>query len=271
MNNYNIFHNQSQCEPSNPLDVLKLAPDPLIFLELNKDEILFKLTEEMGYSEEKASLKFEAMKEMIDCLKSLRTSKAQTFDFLDETIKRLPVKSKTFIINFVLLSIILNDSYCHAYNSLAHFANPDQIIPITNKYIPETKLRALIEGEKTPALLMLPERGTVQENPNVFDETLLNSLYLAFDHYIWEHTTHVTFMNWFRVNPVGKPVFKDKMTAYFCYTLGKIENRMIESYRPKNLNRWIKPLINGNNYSVMKKRVADNKKIAEIDQKLSLF
>ena len=69
----------------------------------------------------------------------------------------------------------------------------------------------------------------------------------------------------------GKPVFRDKMTAYFCYAVSKIESRMIGSLRPKNLNRWIEQVINGNNYSAMKKRVKNKKLIAEIDNKLALF
>jgi hypothetical protein len=78
-------------------------------------------------------------------------------------------------------------------------------------------------------------------------------------------------MNWFRVKPIGKPVFRNKMTAYFCYAIGKIENRMIESLRPKNINRWIEPIINGNNYSLLKSRTSNRDKMEEIDNKLELI
>jgi hypothetical protein len=266
-----VLRNQSQHKNSNLAKEDQLMLDPLKFLELKKDEILFKFMEEMGYSEKNAISKYDFMTEMIVRLKPLRTSESQTIDYVQETIKKLPCNSRLFMVNLVLMSLILHDSYCHAYNSIAHFANHDEVNPFTNKYIPEPKILALIEGEKMPLARYYPQPEIFSTNPLVFDETLLNGFYLAFDHFIWEHTSHVSFMNWFRVNPTGKPIFKDKMMAYFCYAVGKIENRMIEAFKPKNLNRWIEPLISVNNYSMMKKRVADKYKIAEIDNKLSLF
>jgi len=245
--------------------------DPLRFLELEKTEILYKLTNELGYSEEESCLEFHAMTQIIVHLKPIRNCQSRTDDYLMATVKVLRYRVKLFIVMILLRATEHSDPYSYAHNSLVYYANRYLRTNFAQKRIPEHELLALLEAEKETTALEVPIKQTERENPLVFDETLLNGFYLAFDHCIWEHAPHASFMNWFRVNPTGKPVFRAKMTAYFCYAVSKIESRMIGSLKPKNLNRWIEQVINGNNYSALKKRVKNKKLIAEIDTKLALF
>ncbi len=47
-------------------------------------------------------------------------------------------------------------------------------------------------------------------------------------------------------------------------------HRMIANFKPENINHWIMPLINGNNYSLMKSMATDKEKVSEINNKFSL-
>jgi hypothetical protein len=241
--------------------------DPVRFLKLEKKEILYKLTSEFGYSEEEALKQFNSMIDIIERLKPLRCSQSETDDSLKDTINSLRRGSKMLIIMHLLKATERDDSYFYAYNTLVYYVNRYGRLNLPRKNIHEADLLIKIEGENRPSLPVSADPS----NPFVFEKTLLNAFYLAFDNYIWEHAGHKDFMNWFRVKPVGKPVFKNKMTTYFCYAIRKIEHRIIESRKPVNINHWIRPLINGNNYSLMKSRAADREKMADIDDKLSLF
>ncbi|MEI8049558.1 MAG: hypothetical protein WCI92_19435 [Bacteroidota bacterium] len=245
--------------------------NPFRFMELDKPEILYKLTNELSYPEEEAHCEFYSMTGILTLLKTMRYCQSQTDDYLKDTIPYLHPKIKMVTVTILLDATQNDDTYCHAYNTFVYYANRYMRINRPRKFITDHELLILLEAEKTPKAPVFPDQKIVTENPLVFDERLLNAFYLAFDNYIWEHAAHADFMNWFRVNPIGKPVFRDKMTAYFCYAVGKIENRMIESLKPKNLNRWIESVINGNNYSGLKNRRMNKVKTGEIDHKLSLI
>lgn len=109
------------------------------------------------------------------------------------------------------------------------------------------------------------------ENPVIFNEVFLNSFYLAFRDDLWNDKGIEDCENWFRVKPIGLPDFKKDMTTYFCYAVYKIKDKIIVDYKPKNFNNWIKPTINGNNFSTLKNRKDNMNKINQIDTKLSLI
>jgi len=255
---------------SEPLYLLKgehLTLDPLRYLELQKKEILEKLIAESAYSNEEALKLYNTITGIVEGLRPLRESQPETDDFLKDAINGLRRGQKMRTIMHLLKAFESDDTWGCAHRALIYYANRYFRVEFLCKIISEAALQNQIETEKRHSLPVLAN-GL---NPFVFDETLLNAFYLAFDNYLWEHVDHVTFMNWFRVNPSGKPVFKDKMAAYFCYAIWKTENRMIESRRPRNLSRWIEPLINGNNYSKMKNRPRNRKILANIDNKLAMF
>jgi hypothetical protein len=241
--------------------------DPLDFLELEKKEILEKLTAETSYSKEKVIDLFNTMTGIIEGLRPLRDSQQETDDFLKDTINGLRRSQKMPIIKHLLKAFENDETWRFAHKTLVYYANRCFRLEILHKIISDAALLTQLEAEKGHSLPALAN----YLNPLVFDETLLNAFYLAFDNYLWVHMDHAIFMNWFRMNPLGKPVFKHKMAAYFCYAIGKIVNRMIESRRPLNINRWIEPLINGNNFSKMKTRPRNRKILADIDNKLAMF
>jgi hypothetical protein len=104
----------------------------------------------------------------------------------------------------------------------------------------------------------------------VFEERLLIQFHGAFDGYLWESVDFETFNNWFRVKPLGKPVFKPGMMTWFCYAVGKIERKRITKYCP-NFGKWVTQLIGNINYSTQKKKAQDTydrSKAGFIDHKL---
>ena len=122
--------------------------DPLRFLELKRAEILFILKEELGYSGEKACAKFDFMVEMIKNLRPIRACKSQTISYVEERVRCIPLKVKPFTINFLLKAIISEKrTWKHAYNSLAHLANRNAVIPIPYDNTPEHEMLTLIEHE----------------------------------------------------------------------------------------------------------------------------
>jgi hypothetical protein len=133
---------------NNYADMSNMTIEPLKFLELNKSEILFILTKEMHYSDEKALLKFDFMKEIISQLKPLRACKLQTFAFLEETIQRLHSKAKSIMVNFLFKAINQHENYGYATHFLAHIANRYQVVPIELKDIDEHRLLISLEQEE---------------------------------------------------------------------------------------------------------------------------
>ncbi len=107
-----------------------------------------------------------------------------------------------------------------------------------------------------------------QDNELIFDEALLNIFHGAFDNYLWKTTDINTFKNWFRMNPIGKPVFVKDMQTYFCYAVGKIQK---QKKKDININKWINPIINNSNYGNLKKRATNNEKIDFINSKMALL
>ncbi len=245
----------------------QLNLNPIKFLELEKQKILTILISESGYSHQEASGHFKMMKDILLRLKPLRTSRADTDKFLKEIFAILRRDSKLMIIIQLLRATATCDTWCYAYNMFVAYINRILILNFPRKEFSELDLQLDIELEKRAERQEIPDTT----NPLVFDKTLLNAFYLAFDGFLWKHSSHDDFINWFRVYPAGRPVFKEGMTSYFCYAVGKIEDRMLGLLRPKNLNRWIGPVINGSNYSAMKKRVSNKRKIAEINNRLAMF
>jgi hypothetical protein len=140
---------------NNYSDTRSLTIDPVKFLEFEEPEILYKLINELGYSEEEALVEFHSMTSIISHLMPLRNSKSKTDDYLKETLKLLRYRSKLFIIMFLLAATEVNDTYCHAYNCLVYYANRYLHLNITSKKIIETELFILLENEKTT--IDLPE------------------------------------------------------------------------------------------------------------------
>lgn len=245
--------------------------DPFRFMQLDKPEILYKLTSELSYPEEDAHSEFYSMTGMLTLLKTIRYCQSQTDDYLKDAVPNLHPKVRITAILILLKATESDDTYCYAYNTFVYYTNRFLHLNLPRKIIAKADLLILLEAEKTPKAPVYPDQQTVTDNPFIFDEVFLNSFYLAFNNLLWEHTDIVSFLNWFRVTPIGKPEFKYNMTTYFCYAVSRIEDKIIKEYKPKNFNNWIKPVINGNNYSHMK-NIRDNEdKITIIDNKLSLI
>jgi hypothetical protein len=247
----------------------QLNLDPIRFLEFEKKEILYKLTSEFDYSQEEALMLFNSMMEILLQLKPMRDCQSGTDDYLKETVSNLRRGSKLLIVMHLLNTMENSRSWSHAHNSLVYYANRFGRLKLPRMVVSDAEILILLEAETETRIALSPT--TDASNPLVFEEKLLNAFYLAFDNYLWEHTSHHDFINWFRADPVGKPLFKNRMITYFCHAVGKIEHKMIEAHKPENINHWIKPLINGNNYSLLKSRASESNKTSEIDQKLFLI
>lgn len=147
------------------------------------------------------------------------------------------------------------------------------LIALQNKFSLQIFVRDLPYFKRSSNL---PDRDEIIDeetpgNPLIFNVAFINNFFLTFNDFLWEITDIETCKNWFRVNPIGKPEFKDDLTTYFCYAIGQIEDKIIAEYRPKNINKWISTTINGNNYSGLKSRAKNKIMISEIDEKLSLI
>ncbi len=254
---------ENSCAPDKVQSVL----DPIQFLELEKRDILYIFHTELGYSKRESAGMFNTMNEILHELKPLRCTQSETDDYLRDVFSRLRGEVKLLIVMHLLKATEASDTWCYAHNTLVYYANRQFYLDLPRKKFSHIDLLLDIELEKRAEREEIPD----SINPLVFDKTLLNAFYLAFDNFLWEHAAHVDFMNWFRVKPVGKPEFKDRMITYFCYAVSKIEHRMIGSCKPENINHWIRPLINGNNYSLMKSRASSGKKTSEINNRLALF
>jgi hypothetical protein len=137
--------------------------------------------------------------------------------------------------------------------------------------LPDSIIRLFILNSHGPNLLNINGNISGIENPLIFESMLFNRIYLGFNEFIWKNATVEISRNWFKVNPMGKPDFIDGMETYFCYAFSKFEPSIIREYRPKNINVWIKPLINGNNYSGLKGRKDNEQIIREIDHIVTLI
>lgn len=268
------------------LNPSQIAMDPLLFHELEKSDILYKLTSEFRYSEEEAVREFEAATAILARLKPIRNSQSKTDDYLLEVLSALRLRVKTFVIMHLLRATETNDTYCHAYNNFVYYANRYLRLNFHRKEISERELQVLLMEEKIRERELMAlrspgqngsahkpaDKGRLQpaENPLLFDEMRIRRFYLAFNGFLWEDTDLETVKNWFRVIPSGKPVFLPKMITYFCYAFSKMEERMIAELKPKNINSWIRPLINGNNYSYMKNRCGRKEKMEEIERRVEL-
>jgi len=108
------------------------------------------------------------------------------------------------------------------------------------------------------------------ENPLIFDKCLLNRFHSALDGFIWESTDIETFKNWFRVNPVGKPIIKEDMITYFCYAVWQIDDHREREICP-NIENWYSALTKKTTtFSKLKAQAVDPKK-SEIDRKIKLL
>lgn len=205
------------------------AIDPFIFMDRKEPEIHHRLTREYEYSENEAAEFFLSLKGILKKLKNLRRYKIKTFDYLDETIKNLPVKIRLFTILFLLKPLYSNRAWVHASNCLAQMANRDLLFPLELEFIPEYELIAMIEED--------------EEDPLIFNESVLERFHGVFnDGFLWEKKISIeTFKNWFRVNPVGKPVIKEEMITYFCYALWQINNYRLIEICP-NIEDWYSAL-----------------------------
>lgn len=111
------------------------AIDPIVFVDKKEPEIIYRLTGEFEYIEKDAAEFFLSLKEILRKLKKLRRYEIKTRDYLDETIKNLPVKIRLFTILFLLKPLYSNDAWMHASNYLAHLANRDLLFPLEIKFI----------------------------------------------------------------------------------------------------------------------------------------
>lgn len=139
--------------------------------------------------------------------------------------------------------------------------------------LPDSISRQFVSNINGPSRSIINEylSGITEENPLIFENMLFNRIYLGFNEFIWKNAAVEISRNWFRVNPTGKPDFMPRMQTYFCYAFGKFEHRIIKELRPKDINQWIKPLINGNNYSGLKSRKDNEQIIREIDHIVTLI
>jgi len=128
-------------------------------------------------------------------------------------------------------------------------------------------------NERIPVLTENTDQSDKIAQPEVyiFPKVLLNKFYFAFNGYLWENVEPSEFLGWFKLSPIGKPVFIEEMMTYFCYAIGKIKNKLIPESRPVNFGDWMQHHIGGSNYSSLKKRATIKVKTAFIDEKVASF
>jgi len=128
-------------------------------------------------------------------------------------------------------------------------------------------------NERIPALTENTDKSDKSEQTEVyiFPKVLLNKFYFAFNGYLWENVEPSEFLGWFKLSPIGKPVFIEEMMTYFCYAIGKIKDKLIPESRPVNFGDWMQHHIGGSNYSSLKKRATIKVKTAFIDEKVASF
>ncbi len=87
------------------------------------------------------------------------------------------------------------------------------------------------------------------DNPLIFDQKILQVFHAEYND-IWKDTDLTTFLDWFRVKPVGT-LPKDINKSAFCRALGIIDEQRNKKLC-SNIAEWIKYHIGGSNYSKMK-------------------
>ena len=97
--------------------------DPFRFMEMDKTDILYKLTIELGYCEEEALREYYAMIAMLSRLKSMRICQSQTDDWLKDAVPNLHPRVKMLTVTILLNAMNDDDSYCHAYNTFVYYSN----------------------------------------------------------------------------------------------------------------------------------------------------
>lgn len=189
---------------NNYSDVRNLKIDPIKYLDLKKSEILYILTNEMRYSDEKALLKFDFLKEIITRLKPLRCFILQTYGYLEETIRLLPPKLRIYTLNFLLKAMDHDETYPNAYNCLAQIANRYQHLRIDLKCFDDCELLANVEQEIS---------GSVKTGSTTVIQKKLSLQQIALQ-YAWEQKL-ITRQN------------KDEIAAHYGYKAG---NKLYENY-----------------------------------------
>ena len=148
---------------NNYSDSRNLQIDPVKYLDLKKSEIIYILTNELRYSDAKALLKFDFIREIINRIKPLRCFKLQTYGCIEETIRQLPPKLRIFTVNLLLKATDHDETYPIAYNCLAQIANRFQHLTIDLKCFDECELLALVEQEMSATLKNVSENNSQQK------------------------------------------------------------------------------------------------------------
>jgi hypothetical protein len=162
-----------------------LEIDPFRFMELDKPDILYKLSVELGYSEEEALREYQSMLAMLTRLKAMHQCQSQTDDWLKDAVPNLHPKVKMVTVTILRNATKGDDSYCHAHNTFVYYSNRYMGLNLKRKTITDHQLLILLEAQLTPKAPALNDQLSGPENPLVFDERLLNAFWLAFDNYIW--------------------------------------------------------------------------------------
>jgi len=192
-------------------------PDPLKFIDLKKDEIIFRLTDEENYTEEEALASFIFITEIIQNLSELRLCTHKTFHYLEKTLIKPPVRNKNFIINFLLKATIGNDTYARSFNYLASLLNRDLVVPIKLKKTADHEIMSMIEKERSGA--ELKNRKVIPVRPALsINEVALKC--------VWEETP-VTLQNMDEL--AGRYGFKSGYKFYTSYNFwAKKVNRIAD-------------------------------------------
>jgi len=138
----------SELNTTNPAS---LNIDPFLFLELEKTELIYKLINEMGLSEEEALAEFNAMVKIITRLKPLRNCQSKTDDYLAVAVKEARYRVKVMVIMILLKATENSDTWGYAYNTLVYFANRYLRLNLKRKKIVEANLLFRLKQEMSAA------------------------------------------------------------------------------------------------------------------------
>jgi hypothetical protein len=131
--------------------------DPFRFMEMDKHDIHYKLTGELGYPEEEALREFHCMTEMLTLLRSMRPCQSQTDDYLKDAVPLLHRGVKLLTVTILLNATKDDDTYCHAYNTFVYYSNRYMRTNHPRKNISDHQLLLLLEAEKKAALEESPK------------------------------------------------------------------------------------------------------------------
>jgi hypothetical protein len=133
--------------------------DPFRFMELDKPDIHYKLTSELGCTEEEARREFDSMTAMLTLLKSMRCCQPQTDDYLKDAVPDLHPRVKIAAVTILLNATKGDDTYCHAHNTFVYYSNRYLRTNFPRKNISDHQLLILLEKEKAAAAV--PETGKI--------------------------------------------------------------------------------------------------------------